>query len=130
MVRSLMLDYFSLSLVLSLNTSSSDLMIYYSLDAYKFASYSWSCWICWDNDCSLFIAFLLVEFISWLSLSFSLKSCLICSINLVKLIFASFVLVKINEMISVLFGSVVDFFIILDVLSLFSWGICPNDFLP
>lgn len=49
----------------------------------------------------MFIAFLLVEFMSWLNLSFSLISCLFCSISLFKLILASLVLDKINEMISV-----------------------------
>jgi len=49
----------------------------------------------------LFIAFLLVEFMSWLNLSFSLISCLFCSISLFKLILASLVLERINEMISV-----------------------------
>ena len=49
----------------------------------------------------MFIAFLLVEFMSWLNLSFSLISCLFCSISLFKLILASLVLERINEMISV-----------------------------
>lgn len=74
----------------------------------------------------MFIAFLFVEFISWLNLSFSLKSCLFCSISLFKFILASLVLDKINEMISVLLLSL-DRLRTVDVLSLFSW---VSDFLP
>ncbi len=125
MVRSLMLDSFSLNLVFNLNISSSPFIIYCYLEAYNIASYYWSCWICCDKDCSLFIAFLFVEFTSWLRRSFSLRSCLFCSISLFKEILASFVLDKINEIISILLESpdrLTD-----DVLPLLSWIM---DFLP
>lgn len=105
-VKSFMLDSFSLNREFNLNMSSSLFIIYSSLEAYNVASSYWSCWICWDRDCSLFMAFLFVEFMSWLRRSFSLMSCLFCSINLFKEILTSFVLDKIKEMISVLVVSV------------------------
>lgn len=74
----------------------------------------------------MFIAFLLVEFMSWLNLSFSLMSCLFCSISLLRFILASLVLDKINEMISVLFVSP-ERLRTFDVFSLFYW---VRDFLP
>ena len=74
----------------------------------------------------MFIAFLLVEFISWLNLSFSLMSCLFCSISLLRFILASLVLDKINEMISVPLVSP-ERLRTFDVFSLFYW---VRDFLP
>jgi len=74
----------------------------------------------------LFIAFLLVEFMSWLNLSFSLMSCLFCSISLLRFILASLVLDKINEMISVPLVSP-ERLKTFDVFNLFYW---VRDFLP
>ena len=72
------------------------------------------------------MAFLLVEFMSWLNLSFSLISCLFCSISLLRFILASFVLDKINEMISVPLVSP-ERLRTFDVFNLFYW---VRDFLP
>ena len=68
------------------------------------------------------MAFLFVEFMSWLRRSFYLVSCLFCSMSLFKEIFASFVFDRISDIKSVPLDYT-DLFRRVDVLSLFSWNV-------